>query len=123
MPEFDPPGAAGSLRKVHDRLTDRARDRGSTFVLRGSVRWTILADASTDWEGTGDLGLTLGTGVTCSSMPAQLGITRVAQDVNPFLGLAAFLACPVQNTSHANRYSVLLADASGRSCRSLSSTH
>ena len=50
---------------------------------------TILADASTDWEGTSDLGLTLGIGRNVQlDAGLNLGVTRVAEDVNPFLGLA-----------------------------------
>jgi hypothetical protein len=50
---------------------------------------TILADASTDWEGTSDLGLTLGIGHNVQlDAGLNLGVTRVAEDVNPFLGLA-----------------------------------
>ena len=50
---------------------------------------TILADESSDWEGTGDLGLTLGIGPNVQlDAGLNLGITGVAEDVNPFLGLA-----------------------------------
>lgn len=50
---------------------------------------TILADASSDWEGTSDIGLTLGIGQNVQlDAGLNLGITRVAEDVNPFLGLA-----------------------------------
>ena len=42
-----------------------------------------------DWEGTGDLGLTLGIGSNVQlDAGLNLGVTRVAEDVNPFLGLA-----------------------------------
>lgn len=50
---------------------------------------TILADESTAWEGTSDLGLTLGVGRNVQlDAGLNLGFTRVAEDVNPFLGLA-----------------------------------
>lgn len=50
---------------------------------------TIVADASDDWEMTGDLGLTLGIGRNVQlDAGINLGVTRVAEDVNPFLGLA-----------------------------------
>jgi hypothetical protein len=50
---------------------------------------TILADESAAWEGTGDLGLTLGIGRNVQlDAGLNLGFTRVAEDVNPFLGLA-----------------------------------
>jgi hypothetical protein len=50
---------------------------------------TILADESTAWEGTGDFGLTLGIGRNVQlDAGLNLGFTRVAEDVNPFLGLA-----------------------------------
>ena len=50
---------------------------------------TVLADESSDWEGTGDLGLTLGIGSNVQlDVGLNLGVTRLAEDVNPFLGLA-----------------------------------
>jgi len=50
---------------------------------------TILRDASTVWDATGDVGLTLGLGRNVQlDAGLNLGFTRVAEDVNPFLGLA-----------------------------------
>lgn len=50
---------------------------------------TILADGSAVWEATGDVGLTLGLGDNVQlDAGLNLGFTRVAEDVNPFLGLA-----------------------------------
>ncbi len=50
---------------------------------------TILADGSAAWEATGDLGLTLGIGRNVQlDAGLNLGFTRLAEDVNPFLGLA-----------------------------------
>ena len=50
---------------------------------------TILADGSAAWEATGDVGLTLGLGRNVQlDAGLNLGFTRVAEDVNPFLGLA-----------------------------------
>ncbi|MBP2649074.1 MAG: hypothetical protein H6Q77_2698 [Gemmatimonadetes bacterium] len=50
---------------------------------------TVIADASTVWEATGDVGLTLGLGHNLQlDAGLNLGLTRVAEDVNPFLGLA-----------------------------------
>jgi len=50
---------------------------------------TILADDSSTWEATSDLGLTLGIGSNVQlDAGLNLGVTRVAEDVNPFLGLA-----------------------------------
>lgn len=50
---------------------------------------TTVADGSSAWEGTSDLGLTLGLGSNVQlDAGLNLGFTRVAEDVNPFLGLA-----------------------------------
>jgi hypothetical protein len=50
---------------------------------------TVIADASGDWEGTSDLGLTLALGQNLQlDAGLNLGLTRAAEDVNPFLGLA-----------------------------------
>jgi hypothetical protein len=50
---------------------------------------TVLADGSAVWEATGDLGLTLGLGRNVQlDGGVNLGLTRAAEDVNPFLGLA-----------------------------------
>ncbi len=49
---------------------------------------TVLADATSDWEGTGDIGLTLGVGPNVQvDAGVNLGFTRLAEDVYPFLGL------------------------------------
>jgi hypothetical protein len=49
---------------------------------------TVLADATSDWEGTGDLGLTLGVGPNVQvDAGVNLGFTRLAEDAYPFLGL------------------------------------
>lgn len=49
----------------------------------------VLGDASTGWEGTGDVGLTLGIGPNVQvDAGVNLGFTRLAEDVHPFLGLS-----------------------------------
>jgi len=49
---------------------------------------TLLSDANSDWEGTGDIGLTLGVGPNVQvDAGVNLGFTRQAEDVHPFLGL------------------------------------
>jgi hypothetical protein len=58
------------------------------FYLEG-YGGTVLADGSSAWEATSDLGLTLGIGDNVQlDAGLNLGVTRVAEDVNPFLGLA-----------------------------------
>jgi hypothetical protein len=58
------------------------------FYLEG-YGGTVLADGSSAWEATSDLGLTLGIGSNVQlDAGLNLGVTRVAEDVNPFLGLA-----------------------------------
>lgn len=50
---------------------------------------TVLADGSAAWEATGDVGLTLALGRNVQlDAGLNLGFTRAAEDVNPFLGLA-----------------------------------
>lgn len=50
---------------------------------------TVIADSSSDWEGTSDLGLTLALGQNVQlDVGLNVGFTRAAEDVNPFLGLA-----------------------------------
>ena len=50
---------------------------------------TILSDGSAAWEATGDVGLTLGVGRNLQlDAGLNLGFTRIAEDVNPFLGFA-----------------------------------
>jgi hypothetical protein len=49
---------------------------------------TVLSDATSDWEGTGDIGLTLGVGPSVQvDAGVNLGFTRQAEDARPFLGL------------------------------------
>jgi len=92
MLEFDLAAeAAGSPRKVA-MIGSTSIGRGIAGPLSFYVEvygGTILADASADWEGTGDIGLTLGIGPNVQlDAGLNLGVTRVAEDVNPFLGLA-----------------------------------
>jgi len=92
MAEFDfAAEAAGSPRKVA-MIGSASIGRGIVGPLSFYVEvygGTILADESTDWEGTGDLGLTLGIGPNVQlDAGLNLGITGLASDVNPFLGLA-----------------------------------
>ena len=62
---------------------------GSLWFYVEGYGGTILADGSAAWEATGDLGLTLGIGRNVQlDAGLNLGFTRVAEDVNPFLGLA-----------------------------------
>lgn len=50
---------------------------------------TVLADESSAWETTGDVGLTLGVGKSMQfDAGINLGFGRLADDVNPFLGFA-----------------------------------
>jgi hypothetical protein len=50
---------------------------------------TVLADETSAWEGTGDVGLTLGIGPNVQvDAGVNLGFTRLAEDVHPFLGLS-----------------------------------
>ena len=61
---------------------------GLSFYVEG-YGGTVLADGSAAWEATGDVGLTLGIGSNVQlDAGLNLGFTRVAEDVNPFLGLA-----------------------------------
>ena len=50
---------------------------------------TVLADETSAWEGTGDVGLTLGIGPQrAGRCGSESGFTRLAEDVHPFLGLS-----------------------------------
>ena len=92
MLEFDVAHESAATPRRVAMIGSASLGRGITGPLAFYVEvygGTILADASAAWEATGDVGLTLGLGRNMQlDAGLNLGFTRVAEDVNPFLGLA-----------------------------------